>query len=131
MLSHGDTPICQNLVCLCQRTKTSCETQNYGENISFWYWGKGQGHTDFMNVRDTSYHDDILTCQTKYDYVKRQKSWGLNTKPCHKPYNPYNGQCRIRIMNVLYISTRCAKYGMPMSKLTDVTGRTWRHDKSL
>ena len=25
----------------------------------------------------------------------------------------------------------CAKYGMPMSKQTEITGRTWRHDKSL
>ena len=24
MLSHGDTLICQNLICLCQRAKTSC-----------------------------------------------------------------------------------------------------------
>ena len=35
---------------------------------------KGQGHTEFMNVRDSSYHDDTLTCETKYDYVKGQKS---------------------------------------------------------
>ena len=34
----------------------------------------GQGHTEFMNVRNTSYHGDTLTCQTKYDYVKGQKS---------------------------------------------------------
>ena len=25
----------------------------------------------------------------------------------------------------------CAKYGTPMSKLTEVTGRTWRHDTCL
>ena len=40
-----------------------------------------------MNVCDTSYHNDTLTSKTKYDYVKGQKSLGLNTKPCHKPYN--------------------------------------------
>ena len=34
---------------------------------------KGQGHTEFMNARDTLYHGDKLTCQTKYDYVKGQK----------------------------------------------------------
>ena len=33
MLSHGDTHICQNLVCLCQRAKTFCQTQTHGENI--------------------------------------------------------------------------------------------------
>ena len=35
---------------------------------------KGQGHTEFMNVRDTSYHGDTFTCQTKYNFVKGQKS---------------------------------------------------------
>ena len=33
-----------------------------------------QGHTEFMNVCDTLYHGDTLTCQTKYDFVKGQKS---------------------------------------------------------
>ena len=47
---------------------------------------RGQGHTEFMNVHDTSYHGDTLTCQIKYDYVKGQKSWRLNTKLCHKHY---------------------------------------------
>ena len=32
---------------------------------------KGQGHAKFMNVCDTSYHGDTLTCITKYDYVKK------------------------------------------------------------
>ena len=39
-----------------------------------------------MNVRNTLYHGDTLTCQTKYDHVKGQKSLVLNTKQCHKPY---------------------------------------------
>ena len=34
---------------------------------------KGQGRTEFMNVSDTSYHGNILTCQTNYDYVKTSK----------------------------------------------------------
>ena len=34
---------------------------------------KVQGHTEFMNVCDTSYHGDTLTCIKKYDYVKGQK----------------------------------------------------------
>ena len=33
MMSLGDTTICQNLVCLCPRAKTSCQTQIHGENI--------------------------------------------------------------------------------------------------
>ena len=28
----------------------------------------------------------------------------------------------------LMVIDPCVKYGMPMSKLTEVTGRTWRHD---
>ena len=39
-----------------------------------------------MNVQDGSYHCFTLTSQTKYDYVKGQKSLSLNTKPYHKPY---------------------------------------------
>ena len=30
----------------------------------------------------------------------------------------------------LMVIDPCAKYGMPMSNLTEVTGRTWKHDKS-
>ena len=33
MLSHGDTPVCQNFVFLCQRAKTSYQTQSHCENI--------------------------------------------------------------------------------------------------
>ena len=68
----------------------------YVKNIKF----KGQFHTEFMNVRDTSYNGDSLTCKTKYDYVKGQKSWGVITKPCHKPYKfdlIVKGQCCIMI----------------------------------
>ena len=72
MLSHGDTPICQNLVCLYQRAKTSCQTQmpQYNFDIEV----KGQGHTEFMNVRDKLYHGDTLTYQTNYVTVKGQQS---------------------------------------------------------
>ena len=83
MLSHGDTPICQNFVCLCQRAKTFCQTQIHGEN--------------------TMYHGDTLACQTKYDYVKGQKSLVLDTKQCHKPYKfefEVKVQGHIWIMNV-------------------------------
>ena len=63
-----------------------------------------------MNVRDTSYYGDTLKRHIKYDYVKGQKSWGLNTKPCHKPNKfalEVKGLCRIRIMNVLDTSSHC------------------------
>ena len=69
---------------------------------------KGQGHTEFMTVCDTSYHGDTPTCITKYDYAKGQKRWGLNTKSCHKPYKfdlEVKGQGHIRIMNVLDTSS--------------------------
>ena len=61
-----------------------------------------------INVRDTLYHGDTLTCQTKYDYVKGQKSLVLNTKQCHKPYK-FNLEVKVqgcfRIMNVLDTSS--------------------------
>ena len=31
-----------------------------------------------MNVRNTSYHDDTLMCQTLYDYAKDKRSCGPN-----------------------------------------------------
>ena len=37
--------------------------QGFYCQLSFNNFDKGQGHTEFMNVRDTSYHDEILTCQ--------------------------------------------------------------------
>ena len=68
---------------------------------------KGQGHTEFMKLCDTTWQilpwwythvpNKVWLCQR----TKR----GLNTKPiCHKPYKfdlEVKGQCRIRIMNVL------------------------------
>ena len=62
MLSHGDTPICQNFVYLCQ---TFCQTQIHGEIIILILRSK----VKVINVRDTLYHGDTFTCQTKYDYV--------------------------------------------------------------
>ena len=43
-------------------------------------YDKDEGHTEFMNVRDTSYHYEKRTCQTKYEYVKGQKTktWTQN-----------------------------------------------------
>ena len=98
----------------------------------------GQGQTEFMNVRDTSYHGDTLTCQTKYDFVKGQKSWGLNTKPCHKPYKfdlEVKGQCRIRIMNVLDTSSHGDRAMCQIWYANVKANRShrsaWEHDKSL
>ena len=87
-----------------------------------------QGHTEFMNVQGTLYHGDTLTYQTNYDYVKGQKSWGLNTKPCHtrSKVNVESGSY-MYLTHPLIVINPCAKYGMSMSKLTEVTGRTWRH----
>ena len=72
-MSHGNTPICKNFVCLCQRAKTSCQIQNSLWKYNFDIDAKGQGHTEFMTVCDTSYHGDTPTCITEYDYAKGQK----------------------------------------------------------
>ena len=99
MLTHGDTPICQNFVCLCQRAKTFRQTQIHGKNIILILTSKVKD----INVRDTLNHGDTLTCQ-KYDYIKGQNSLVMNTKKCHKPYKfdlEVKVQGCIRIMNVL------------------------------
>ena len=69
MLSHGDAPLCQNFQAY---DKGQCHFARL--KFNFYIEVKGQGHTVFMNVRDTSNHGDILMCHTKYDYVKEQKS---------------------------------------------------------
>ena len=61
-----------------------------------------------MYVTHCMYHGDTFTCQTKYDYVKGQKSLVLNKKQCHKPYKfdlEVKVQGFIRIMNVLDTSS--------------------------
>ena len=40
-------------------------------------------------VGDSPYPGGTLTSQTKYDYVKGQNSYGLNTKLYHKPYKKH------------------------------------------
>ena len=81
------------------KSKDICQTQIHGENIIFIWRSK----VKVINVHDTLYHGDTLTCQTKYDYIKGQKSLDLNTKQCHKPYKfdlEVKVQGRIWIMNV-------------------------------
>ena len=64
ILSHGDTPIGQNLVCLYQKAKKILPDSNSWWKYNFHIDVKGQGHTEVMNACDTSYHGDTLTCQT-------------------------------------------------------------------
>ena len=35
---------------------------------------KGQGHTEFMNVCDTSYHSDTLMCQQRMTMLKDKEA---------------------------------------------------------
>ena len=49
------------------------DSNSWGE-LNFDIEVKRQCHTEFMNLRDTTYHGDTPTCQTKYDYVKGQNS---------------------------------------------------------
>ena len=58
MLSHGDTPICQNLVCLCQRAKIAAELQLSGLIKLGW----GSGELQFRSSKKPSiYSDDFLS----------------------------------------------------------------------
>ena len=52
MLSYSDLPICQNLVCLCQKARQSCQTQIHDENIIFENGVKGQGRIEGMDIFD-------------------------------------------------------------------------------
>ena len=65
------------------KSKDILPDSNHGENIILILRSK----VKVINVRDTLYHGNTLTCQTKYDYVKGQKSLVLNTKPCINSIN--------------------------------------------
>ena len=100
----------------------SCQTQIHDET-KFDIEVKGQGQTEGMNVRYTSFNGDTFTCKTQYEYVKGQKSCGPNTKPCHKPYKFDLGvkdQRRVRTMNERHTFSHgdnlCFKYGKVMSR---------------
>ena len=54
---------------LSKRKRRSFQAQIHGDDIYFDIEIKGQGHTKVINVRDTSYHGNTLTFQTKYEYV--------------------------------------------------------------
>ena len=102
------------------RSKTSWQTQVYKY---FDIEVKGQGYTEFMNVRDISYYGNTLTCQTKYGNVKGRKSWCPNTNPY--VINPINLTLRSKVnivsgswmyvIHTFMVIDPCAKYGKPMS----------------
>ena len=135
MLSHGDTPICQNLVCLCQRAKTSCQTQIHGENIILILRSKVKViQSSWMYV---THYTMVIHSHAKQSMTlskdKKVEDW---TQSYVK--NPINLILRSKVKVVsgswmywtlpLMVIDPCAKYGTPMSKLTEVTRWTWRHD---
>ena len=63
MLSHGDTQYAKIWYAKVKKQRQPCKTKIHDEKIILIEF-KGQGHTEVMNVRDTSYHGDTLTCQT-------------------------------------------------------------------
>ena len=119
MLFHGDTPIGQNFVCLCQRAKTDSNSRSYRVHECMWH---------IVPWWYTHVHNKVWLCQ-RTKKVRPEHSYVIN------PVNLVKGQGRIRIINVLDASLIVmdprAKYGMPKSKLKEDTGWTWRHDKSL
>ena len=109
-------------------TKIYCE-------YAIWYWDQFsrsyRGHEDMWHI----IHGDTCTlmCQIWYDYVNRQKSCGLITKPFQKPYKfDLEGKDKhpIQIIYSLMVITPCAKYGMLISKQTEVMVWTRRHFKT-
>ena len=77
-----------------------------------------------MYVHATSYHDDTLMCQTKYDYVKGQKKLRPEHKAIRSKFKVVSGSSIYFTHSLMGIDP-CAKYGMPMSKLAEVKGRKW------
>ena len=65
-----------NIGCLWQRTKKLWPGH---ETDIFYLEVKGQGHTEVINIRDTSSHSDTPICQIWYAYLKEQSSYGPDT----------------------------------------------------
>ena len=104
MLSSGDAPICQNLVYLCERAKTSCQSQIQGEDIIFILRSEVKVIQSLWMY--TTHRTMVIQSRPKQSMTmsKDKKAEALNTKPCHKPYQfglEVKGQCRTRIMDVL------------------------------
>lgn len=119
MLSHGDTPVYQNVKE--QRWLTFIVKINYF-------------HIEIkvMNVRNTSYHDDTLMCQTLYDYAKDKRSCGPNQQLCHKPWKfEVKGQYRIRIMNVRDSSSHDDTSHVPNMVSRRQTKKMYKPDTNL
>ena len=72
MFSHSYTPFMSRLCMSMSKSKDILPDSNSWRKYNVVIEVTGQGHTEFMNVRDTSDHGDTLTCQTKYDFVKGQ-----------------------------------------------------------
>ena len=136
MLSHGDTPICKNLVCLCQRAQTSCQTQIHSENITLILRSK-------VKVIQSSWMYETHCTMVIHSRAKQSLTMSKDKKDeawtQSHVINPINLTLSSKVVSgswmylthPLMVIDPCAKYGMPMSKQTEVTCWTWRHDKSL
>ena len=135
MFSHGDTPICQNLVCLCQRAKTSCQTQIHGENIILILRSKVkviQSSKMYvthytMVIHSHAKQSMTLSKDRKAEVWTQSHVKNLINLTLRSKIKVVSGSWMYWTLSLMVIDP-CAKYGMPMSKLTEVTGRTWRHD---
>ena len=88
---------------------------------------KGQGHTEVINIPNTSpHHSDTLMCQVWYAYLKEQRSYGPDTN-LHRQTDRQTEYMTHRLM----VMHPCAKYRMSMAKNKEVMARTRIHVKKL
>ena len=132
MLSHGDTPECQNLVCPSRRAKTSCQTQIHGENIILILRSK-------VKVIQSSgmytTHCTIVIHSRAKQSMTMSKDQKTEAWTQSHVINPINLTLRSKVNVVsgswmylthsLMVIDPCAKYGMPMSNQKKVMGCTW------
>ena len=125
MLSHSNTPLCQNLVFQCQRAKTIFPDSNSWWKYNFDIDVKGQGHRGY----ECTWHL-ILWWYTHMPNIvplcQRTKSCGPNTKPM---VNIISGLWIYATRSFMVIDP-CAKYGKPMSNKKTVMGQIRKHVKN-
>ena len=127
-------------ICICQRAKTSGQTQIYGENIILILRSKLMVKVIQISWMYATHCTMVIHSCAKQSMTmskdKKAESWTQS-----HVINPINSTLRSKV-NVVSVSWKylthplmvidpCAKYGMPMSKLTQDIGGTWRHDESL
>ena len=141
MLSYCDLPVCQNLLCMCQRAKSkdNLARLKFMVNIKIFIL------RSIVKVLHRSWiyatHRTIVVHSSAKHRMNMSKDKKVLARKQSHVINPLNLTLRSKVnvvsglwMYVTYpfiVIDPCARYQMPLSKQTELTGLTRRQDKNL